>query len=91
MNVAFAAALFTGAAAIAVWIAVRFPGFAPQSLTARLVVAVGVGQLLAFIPIDAGSYFTLYGSLFGLVLPALTLAWLGAFWLLQSVRSAMPS
>jgi hypothetical protein len=91
MNVLFAAALFAGAAAIAVWIAVRFPRFSPQSLTARLVVAVGVSQLLAFIPIDSGSYFTLYGSLFGLALPMLTLAWLGAFWLLESVRNAMPS
>ena len=91
MNVAFAAAMFAGAAAIAVWIAARFPRLAPQSLTARFVVAVGVGQLLAFIPIETGSYLTLYGSLFGLVLPMLTLAWLGAFWLLQSVRNAMPS
>jgi hypothetical protein len=91
MNVAFAAAMFAGAAAIAVWIATRFPRFAPQSLTARLVIAVGVGQLLGFIPIDTGSYLTLYGSLFGLVLPMLTLAWLGTFWLLQSVRNAMPS
>ena len=91
MNVAFAAAMFAGTAAIAVWIATRFPRFAPQSLIARLVIAVGVGQLLSFIPIDTGSYFTLYGSLFGLVLPMLTLAWLGAFWLLQSVRNAMPS
>jgi hypothetical protein len=91
VNIAFAAALFAGAAAIAVWIAVRFPRFAPQSLTARFVVAAGMGQLLAFVPIETGTYFALYGSLFGLVLPTLTLAWLGAFWLLQSVRNAMPS
>ncbi|MFL5964391.1 MAG: hypothetical protein ACJ757_16025 [Gaiellaceae bacterium] len=53
--------------------------------------AVAVAQLLALVPIDAGSYLTLYGSLFGLALPVLTLAWLGGFWLLQSLRDAIPS
>jgi hypothetical protein len=91
MNVAFTGALFAGAALIAVWIAVRFPRLAPRSLTVRLVVTLVVGQLLAFMPIDAGSYLTLYGSLFGIVLPIVTLAWLGAFWLLQSLRDLIPS
>jgi hypothetical protein len=91
MNVAFTAALFAGAALIAVWIAVRFPRLAPRSLTARVVMTLVVGQLLAFMPIDAGSYLTLYASLFGIALPIVTLAWLGAFWLLQSLREAIPS
>jgi hypothetical protein len=91
MNVVFAAALFAGAAAIAVWVAVRFPRLAPRSLTARVLVTLGVAQLLAFVPIEPGSYLTLYGSVFGLALPILTLAWLGAFWLLQALRDAIPS
>jgi hypothetical protein len=91
MNIAFTGALFAGAAVIALWIAVRFPRLAPRSLMARVVVSVAVGQLLASMPIDAGSYLTLYASLFGLALPILTLAWLGAFWLLQSLREAIPS
>jgi hypothetical protein len=89
--VAFAAALFTGTAALAVWVAVRFPRLAPQSLRARVAVALGVGQVLAFVPIEGGTYFSLYGSVFGLLLPVLTLTWLGAFWLLQALREAIPS
>ncbi|MDQ1569808.1 MAG: hypothetical protein QOF79_482 [Actinomycetota bacterium] len=91
MNVAFTGALFAGAAVIALWIVVRFPRLAPRSLKARVVVSLVVGQLLAYMPIDSGSYLTLYGTLFGLALPILTLAWLGAFWLLQSLRDALPS
>jgi hypothetical protein len=44
-----------------------------------------------FVPIDTGSYLTLYGSLFGLLLPVLTVVWLGGFWLLQSLRETAPS
>jgi len=87
----FAAALFAGAAVIAVWIAVRFPGLAPQSLTIRVVGTLGATQLLMLVPIDTGSYLTLYGSLFGLLLPVLTVVWLGGFWLLQSLRETAPS
>jgi hypothetical protein len=54
-------------------------------------VALGVGQVLAFVPIEGGTYFSLYGSVFGLLLPVLTLTWLGAFWLLQALREAIPS
>ncbi|HEX4526594.1 MAG TPA: hypothetical protein VH108_07620 [Gaiellaceae bacterium] len=91
MTFVFAAALFAGAAVIAVWIAVRFPGLAPQSLTVRVIGTLAATQLLMLVPVDTGSYFTLYGSLFGLMLPVLTVVWLGGSWLLQSLRETAPS
>jgi hypothetical protein len=43
------------------------------------------------VPIDTGSCLTLYGSLFGLLLPVLTVVSLGGLWLLQSLRETAPS
>ena len=91
MNVLFTAALFAGTAAIAAWIAIRFPGLAPASVTVRLVGAFAALGLLQFVRIDPGTYFTLYGTLFGLCLPVLTLVWLGGLWLLQSLRDTVSS
>ena len=89
MTVLFTSALFGGAAAIAAWIAMRFPRLAPKSVVVRLVGAlVALGLLLA-VPVDPGTYVSLYGTLFGLCLPALTLVWLGGFWLLQSLRDGV--
>jgi hypothetical protein len=89
MTVLFTSALFAGAAAIAVWIAMRFPRLAPESVTVRLVGALVALGLLLVVPVDAGTYVSLYGTLFGLCLPALTLVWLGGFWLLQSLRDGV--
>jgi hypothetical protein len=91
VNVVFTVALFAGAALIAVWFAVRFPDVAPQSLTLRVIAALAAALLAQLVPIETGSYLTFYGSIFGLCLPVLTFAWLGAFWLLQSLRDAVPS
>jgi hypothetical protein len=90
MNVLFTAALFAGAAAIAAWITLRFPGLTPSSVTLRLVGALLALGLLHLVSVDAGTYLTLYGTLFGLCLPALTFAWLGGFWLVQSLRDVLP-
>jgi hypothetical protein len=85
----FTSTLFAGAAAIAAWIAVRFPRLAPRSVIVRVVGAlVALGLLLA-VPVDPSTYVSLYGTLFGLCLPALTLVWLGGFWVMQSLRDGV--
>ena len=86
MTVLFTSALFAGAAAIAAWIAMRFPRLTPESVTVRVVGALVALGLLCVVPVDAETYVSLYGTLFGLCLPALTLVWLGGFWVLQSLR-----
>jgi hypothetical protein len=91
MIVLFTAALAAGSAAIAAWIATRFPGLAPQSMLVRLAGAPVALALLMAVPVDPGTYVSLYGTLFGLYLPTLTLVWLGSFWLLQSLRDGVHS
>jgi hypothetical protein len=84
-NVIFTAALFVGAAAIAAWIAVRFPKLAPRSVVVRAVGGLVAVALLTFAPVDASTYMTLYGTLFALLLPLLVVTWLQAFWVLQAL------
>jgi hypothetical protein len=90
MSVVFTTALFAGAAAIAVWLALRFPRLTPESLTVRIVGALAALALLRVVRVDAGTYMSLYVTVFGLCLPVLTLVWLGGFWLLRSVRDLVP-
>jgi hypothetical protein len=90
MNMLFTSALFTGAAAIAVWLAVRFPRLTPESMTVRVVGALAALALLRVVRVDPGTYLSLYATLFGVCLPALTLVWLGGFWLLRSLRDLVP-
>lgn len=90
MIVLFTLALFTGAAAIAAWIATRFPRLTPESMTVRLTGALLALGLLRVVRVDPGTYFSLYGTLFGVCLPALTLVWLGSYWLLRSLRDLVP-
>lgn len=85
MNLVFALALFSGTAAIAAWIAARFPTFAPKSLLVRGVsVAVSVA-LLQVAPIATGGAALLYVTVFGLAIVLLAV-WLSAVWMLQSLR-----
>jgi len=82
-----------GAAAIAVWIDVRFPGIAPRALRGFAIhaaVAIGAGQLL--VPagmsalIDANSLFLTLVAVFGIAFPALMYAFLVAVWTLKTAQ-----
>jgi hypothetical protein len=86
MIVLFTSALFAGAAAVAAWIALRFPGLAPASVVVRVLGACVALVLLRLVRVDPTTYVSLYGTLFGMCLPALTLVWLAGFWLMQSLR-----
>jgi hypothetical protein len=86
MNVLFTSALFAGAAAVAAWIVLRFPSLAPASMLVRVVGACIALALLRLVRVDPSTYVSLYGTLFGICLPTLTLVWLAWFWLMQSLR-----
>jgi hypothetical protein len=86
VNYIFTGALFAGSAAIAMWVAVRFPRLAPKSMLVRGVGALVLGRAVLYAPVDSGSYFALYGSVFAVLLPVLIATWLVAVWLLQGLR-----
>jgi hypothetical protein len=82
---AFTAALFVAAALLAGWVIVRFPRLAPSSLVSRVVAAAVLVGLTNVVPISHSSYAGLYCSVFLVLLPTLTAAWLSMAWLLQAL------
>ena len=86
MNFVFTGALFGGSAAIAMWLAMRFPRFAPKSLLVRGIGALVMGQAVLYVPVYSDSYLGLYGSVFAVVFPVLIATWLLSVWLLQGLR-----
>lgn len=82
-----------GAAAIAVWIDVRFPGIAPRALRGIVIhaaIAVGAAQLLApagmkFL-FEAGSSVLALVAVFGIAFPALLYAFLVAVWTIKTAQ-----
>ena len=93
--VLFGISLVLGAAAIAVWIAVRFPQLRPQRLGVimiHLVVAMVLGQLVPFallLPIDAPAAVQLMAGIFTLALPVLVYTLLITIWLLRVAQNAL--
>jgi hypothetical protein len=88
MNLAFTLALFSGTAALAGWIALRFPQLAPKSLARR---AVGVGvsvTVMHFAPIASSGPALLCLTVFALAI-VLMFVWLYALWMLQGVRDLL--
>jgi hypothetical protein len=83
---AFAAALYAGTAAVAVWFVVRFPRAAPSSLPLRGAVTIGLSFAVQQIRIDASGTVGLYASVFGVAFPILVAAWISVLWLLQALR-----
>lgn len=71
-------ALLAGAAALALWVHVRFPQLAPSGFRARMLAALGAFVLVGTLPVTASVV-----SLVGFFLPALVLSFLTALWLLQ--------
>lgn len=76
--VLFLLALVAGAALLALWLDVRFPGLAPSGLQRRLAAACAAGVLLTVAPAQATVV-----SLVGVLLPALAFAFLTGLWLLR--------
>jgi hypothetical protein len=93
--VLFGIFLVLGSAAIAVWIAVRFPQLRPQRLGVimiHLVVAMVLGQLVPFgllLPIDASAAVQLMAGIFTLALPVLVYTLLITIWLLRVAQNAL--
>lgn len=84
MNVVFTSCLFVATASLAAWIVVRFPSLAP-SFRWRTIGTVAFAGVIQVVPVWNGSYVGLYASVFLVLVPVLTLAWLCAAWLLQSL------
>jgi len=82
-----------GAAAIALWIDVRFPGIAPRALLGvgiHAALAIGAGQLL--VPagmnalVEADSAVLTLVAVFGIAFPALMYAFLVAVWTVKRAQ-----
>jgi len=74
------------AALLALWIDVRFPALAPESLTRRVGAACVAFVLLWAVPIFGGSALAVYATLFALLLPAFVAVFLAGLWLLRALR-----
>ena len=89
MATLFAAALFTGTAAMALWVDVRKPSLAPNGLKWRALCAVLAIQACSMVPIANDSFQALYMSVFGLLLPMLIVMWLTTLWLLRAITESL--
>jgi hypothetical protein len=85
-----------GAAAIALWIDVRFPGIAPRALIGIAVhafLAIGAGKLL--VPagmnalLESESAVLAVVAVFGVAFPALMYAFLVAVWTVRTAQGFM--
>ena len=85
----FETVFLLAAGAIALWLDVRFPGLAPETLERRMGVAVLAVILVGAVPVIPGDPAVLLVSLFAGVFPAFVLALLTALWLLRGVRDRL--
>jgi len=84
----FVLALVVAAGLLAVWIDVRHPTLAPESLGKRVLAAAGALLLLELVPVLHGSVAQLYISVFAILLHALVTTFLSAVWLMRAMRDA---
>jgi hypothetical protein len=85
----FSVALVVGAASLALWTDVRFPGLAPASFTARIVNAAIAALALTLLPtVDQHGSFEVYTA-FTLVIAGLCYAFLTGIWLLRALQAAV--
>jgi hypothetical protein len=82
---AFAAALYVGTAAVAVWVVVRFPRAAPSSLSIRATAPIAASFAVTQIRIDSSDPVHLYATVFLVAFPLLVAAWVSALWALQTL------
>ncbi|HSL64056.1 MAG TPA: hypothetical protein VK874_05295 [Gaiellaceae bacterium] len=89
----FALAAAVGAALLAVWVDTRFPGLAPAGLARRMLALVAGCVVMQGAPtlfggvLGTGLEPTLRSlAALGVLLPALTIGFLTALWLLRSLQ-----
>jgi hypothetical protein len=87
----FPIAFILGAGVVALWIDVRFPKLAPQSIVRRMLAACVAFVLLQAAPLVTTSALAAYASLFGGLLPSFVAVFVTAIWLLRAMRDAQPS
>jgi hypothetical protein len=93
--VVFGISLVLGAAAIALWISVRFPQLNPQRLAVimvHLVLAIVLGNLVPFgllLPVSGSAAVQLMAGIFVLALPVLVYTLLITIWLLRVAQNAL--
>jgi hypothetical protein len=93
--VVFGVCLVLGAAAIAIWITVRFPALRPQRLgiiALHLVVAMVLAQLVPFgllLPVSGSAAVQLMAGVLALALPVLVYTLVVAIWLLTVAQNAL--
>jgi hypothetical protein len=80
--------LVVGAGALALWIDVRHPKLAPETVSKRLVAAGCALLVLELVPVFHGSVVAVYVTVFGILLPVLVMSLLAAIWLLRAVQEA---
>jgi hypothetical protein len=86
--VPFLSAFVVSAGLLALWIDVRFPKLAPESLSKRVLAACCAGLVFGLAPVFGGSAAAVYATLFAIVLPLLVSSLLSAVWLLRALRDA---
>ena len=86
MTIPFLPVLAVGAGLLALWIDVRHPTLAPDSLSKRMIAAAAALLALQLIPVFHGSAAAIYATVLALVLPALISSFLAAVWLLRALR-----
>jgi hypothetical protein len=84
----FLSVFLAGAGALALWIDVRVPSLAPDSLSKRVLAVCCAMVALQLAPVYHGSVAAVYLTLFGLVLPLLVSSLLAAVWLMKAVQEA---
>jgi hypothetical protein len=93
--VIFGIALVLGAAVLALWIAVRFPGLRPERLgiiMLHFLIAMVAAQLVPLgllLPVSDSEAVQLMAGILAVALPVLVYTLLIAIWLLRLVQSAL--
>lgn len=80
----------TGAAALALWFDLRFPGIRPRGWL-QLGIAVTVALVLDSVCVRATSFGPPVVGVIGVALPAIAATLLVCIWMLRMMRSAMPA
>jgi hypothetical protein len=89
--------LALGAAIIALWIDIRFPGLAPETLRANFIHAAVAFVALTIVPVVIEPMFSVGQSLavqlvalFGILFVVLVYAFLAFTWLVKPLASGLP-
>jgi hypothetical protein len=85
----FATMYMAGAALLAVWFDMRFPGVRPASWM-RLGIAVGVAMALDDVCTASLNVAPRLVAVMGVALPAIAITFLVSIWMLRMLRAQMP-